>query len=454
MNGSAALDAPDLPSAWVTSNEYWNPNLETGTDKQGTYQDLHEALRDPQSAACLDLRCQIAASLPYELIAQEGTTKDDMSLVKCILEDLDLPGTLEQLVKSTYYGLTALEVFWRNDDPAWPGKVIPWDVLPLDLQFIWFNQQRAPLVSGRTPETGKLILHTTGMHFRNPYGLGRGRTVPQWVRVKKAISYYTCRDFGSYAHDKAHFTYPDGDDVQEIEQYKRTAQQAMTAPAFVTKEGMKVTPVKLENQFEVGVKIIDACDGQIAKAILGNTLTTGEGRHGTQALGGVHESMTDKQTWADGLRLQMTLNKTLIPWIIQANRPGGVPPKINFDAAVKPDDLKAMQALLGVASFVDASGKPMEISGSWLRDKFNIPEPDENVTNDAMHLTLPAPAPAMPPKAPEVAPFKVPVPPALSTKKTTAEQHTENVLDRWNAQWRERVAGPHRLILGALGDGE
>ena len=455
INPNEALGADDLPSTWVTSNAYWNPNLETGTDKQGQYWDLHEALRDPQSAACLDLRCQIASSLPYELIAQEGTPPDALTLVNYVLENMDFPGMLEQMVKSTYYGLSAIELFWRNDDPAHPGKILPWDALPMDLQFVWFDQSRAVLINGREPEIGKLILATTGMHFRNPFGLGRGRTVPQWVRVKKAISWYTFRDYGSYCHDKIHFTYPDGDDEQEVAKYKKTAQAALNAPALVTKDEMKATPIRLESQFEQGVKLIDACDQQIAKAILGNTLTTGEGKHGTQALGAVHESMTDKQTWADGLRLQMVLNRTLIPWIVQANFPGAVPPKISFDATVKMDDLKAMQVLIGAASFQDKDGKSLQISGSWLRDKFNIPEPDMDVDNDALHLGLAPPAPPVAPKAPALPPLKEPSTPALAaSKKTRDEKHAESVLDRWEAQWRERIAGPHRLIMAALGDGK
>jgi hypothetical protein len=454
ISASKALGANDLPSAWNTSNSYWNPNLETGTDKQGQYWDLHEALRDSQSAACFDLRCQIAASLPYELIAQEGTTPEDMALTKAVLEDFDFPGLLAQMTGSTFYGLYAGELFWRRDDPAYPGKMVPWDVLGLDLQYVWFNQDRQVLINGRTPEVGKLILHTTGSHFRNPYGLGRGRTVPQWVRVKKAISFYTFRDYGSYSHDKAHFTYPAGSDGNEIAEFEATVQKAINSPAFMTRSGFEVKQVRLENQFEVGVKLLDACDGQIAKAILGNTLTTGEGRHGTQALGWVHESMTDKHTWADGLRNQTTLNKTLIAWITQVNNPGGRPPKISFDATVKPDDLKKIQALLGVASFQDKMGRPIEISATWMRETFNIPEPDGNAPDDAMHLPLPAPAPAVPPKAPEVAPIKVPVPTRLAAGKTQGERRSEEIMDRWAAQWRERVAGPHRQILGALGDGD
>ena len=448
---NSVIGAPDLPATWVTSSAYWNPNLETGTDKQGQYWDLHEGLRDPQAASCLDLRCQIAASLPWQLLAQEKTTPEALTLVQYVLDHMDFPSLMENMVKSAYYGLSAIEVFWRKDDPMQPGKIIPWDCLPLDLQFVWFTEHRECTINGQTPEVGKLILHTTGSHFRNPFGLGRGRTVPQWVRVKKAISFYTFRDFGAYIHDKVHFTYPDGDDVNEAAQYIATAQKAMNAPAFVTKEGMTATPIRLESNFEVGTKLIDACDGQIAKAILGNTLTTGEGRHGTQALGGVHESMTDKQTWSDGLRLETTLNNTIIRWIVEANFPGVEPPRIQIDAEVKPDMLKRLEAVLGVCELQDKDGKPFEISGTWLRDTFGIPAADPEVENDAFVLKVtPPPAPA----APAAPPLKTPMPPAaLAANKTGAQKQAETVLDKWNAQWRERVAGPHRLILAALGDG-
>jgi hypothetical protein len=454
INRQKTIGADDLPSTWVTSNAYWNPNLETGTSKQGQYWDLHEALRDPQSSSCLDLRTTIAASLPWELIAQDGTSNKAMDLCRHVLEDLlDFPGLLTDLTKSTYYGLAAQEVFWKvSDDPRFKGLIVPWDTLPLDLQFVWFSQDRTVLVNGRTPETGKLLLHTTGSHFRNPYGLGRGRTVPQWVKVKKAISYLLFRDVGSYIHDKIHFTYPDGTDEAEAAVYLQNAAKAVQAPALVTREGFKATPIRLDSKFEVISHLIDAIDGQIAKAILGNTLTTGEGRHGTQALGGVHESMSDKQTWADGLRNQMTCNRFLLPWIIQANLPGDRAPQISFDTTVKQDDLKRVQALLGVASFADKDGKTLEVSGDWLRDTFNIPEPDGKA--DGFRLPAAVPPPPAAPKGPGLGPLHPPEPSMLSSRMDPDVRHVQEIQDRWGGQWRSRVAGLHRMVFSAMGDGQ
>lgn len=452
INGSEVVNANDLPNTWVTGSTFWNPNLETGTDKQGQYWDLHEGLRDPQSAACLDLRCQIASSLPWQLIAGENTSPEAMTLTQYVLETLDFTGLLEQMVKSSYYGLTAIEWFWRKNDPKQPGALIPWDFAPVDLQFVWFNQDRECQINGAVPEVGKVMLHRTGSHFRNPYGLGRGRTVPQWVRVKKAISYYTFRDFGAYIHDKVHFQYPEGADAVAVNQYKAVAKETMNAPALITEDVFKATPIRLESNFEQGVKIIDACDGQIAKAILGNTLTTGEGRHGTQALGGVHESMTDKQTWSDGLRLETTLNNTIIRWITEANFPNDEPPRIAFDCEAKPDMLKRLQALLGICALRDEAGNPLQVSGAWLRDTFGIPEPDPDMENDAYSLPV---APPPPPAPAALPPEKTPLPPALAAKDMTPQQRrTAEMLDRWGSQWREYVTPAHRRILAALGGEE
>ncbi|MDA2917755.1 DUF935 domain-containing protein, partial [Nitrospinae bacterium AH_259_B05_G02_I21] len=63
-------------------------------------------------------------------------------------------------------------------------------------------------------------------------------------------------------------------------------------------------------------------DSQIAKAILGQTLTSGEGRHGTQALGTIHAEVRQDILEADSRALQTTINDQLIRWLVYFNFSG------------------------------------------------------------------------------------------------------------------------------------
>nr|WP_306672425.1 DUF935 family protein [Geothrix fuzhouensis] len=354
---------------WLGLGRTFNPNLDTGTEGIGTWRELHDALRDPKAAACLDLRCQVVADLPWDLVPQPGTSPRAMDLVRRALKGLNLVQDIEEMAKAAYYGLVPLEVHW---------DVVKGELLPVDLEsfepiHLSFDPDRQPMVGGQVAEPGKLILHRHGSHFRNPWGLGRGRTIPRWVRVKVAIAYATYRDYPRYAHDRMVFRYPDGTQDEEQNRYIQIAARLMDSPGVVIPEGMTCEPIKLDSKFEMGVKLVDAANAEIATGILGNTLTTSEGRHGTQALGGVHQEQSDRQESADARRIEATLNRTLIPWIVTLNLgPDEVPPLFRLEKQVKAS-LKDR-----LASVTTLRKEGMEPSVVWLRETFGIPAPQND----------------------------------------------------------------------------
>ncbi len=376
-----ALKNSGFQIPWLGLGRTMNPNLDTGTEGIGNWRELHDALRDAKAAACLDLRCQVVADLPWNLVPRPETPPQAVELVRRALEGLNFVEDIEEMAKAAYYGLVPVEVHWDVVD----GDLVPVDLESFEPIHLSFGPDRQPLLAGAEVEPGKLILHRHGSHFRNPWGLGRGRTIPRWVRVKVAIAYATYRDYPRFAHDRIIFRYPDGTPDEEQNRYIQIAGQLMDSPGVVIPEGMTAERLQLDSKFEMGVKLLEAADSQIATGILGNTLTTSEGHHGTQALGNVHQEQSDRQESADARRIEATLNRTLIPWIVALNLgPNVQPPLFRFEKQVRASLKDRLDAALALRK------EGLEPSAIWLRETFGIPAP-QDASDELEGPALPVP---------------------------------------------------------------
>ncbi len=425
------INSEPMNIPWLGSQRMANPNLDTGTEGRGTWRELHEALIDTKAAACLEIRCQVVSDLAWSLVAQPGTPPEAMDLVRRALDGLNLVEDLEEMAKASYFGLVPLEVRWE----VRAGLFLPAELDSFEPIHLSFGPDRTPAINGATPEPGTLILHRHGSSFRNPWGLGRGRTVPRWTRVKTAVAYATYRDYPRYAHDRIVLRYPDGSADEEQARYVQVANRLMDSPGLVVPDGMTTERLKLDSKFDVGVKLVDAADGQIAVGILGNTLTTGEGQHGTQALGAVHEGQSDRQESADGRRIEATLNRTLIPWIVALNLgPDVVPPLFRFNRAVRASIKDRLDAALGLKK------EGLKLSEVWLRETFGIPAPQD----DADTLATPEPDQDDPPADP--GPIQAHV--ALAEDG----EPIDGQFRRWEDGYVQRQAAVTRLALLAVAD--
>lgn len=133
--------------------------------------------------------------------------------------------------------------------------------------------------------------------------------------------------------------------------------------------------------------MINLMEQSMSKAVLGGTLTSGEGQHGTQALGQVHDKLRHDLRDADARQLAATITGQLIYPILAVNKGRSDPrrcPRLVFDTQ-EPEDLKlyseAVPKLVGVG---------MQIPAGWAHDKLKIPQPQDG---EAV-LSAAAPAPA------------------------------------------------------------
>lgn len=223
--------------------------------------------------------------------------------------------------------------------------------------------------------------------------------------------------------------YPAGASDQE----KRTLLRAVTEighnAAGIIPQGMKIDFQNAAAGTHVPfMSMIEYMDGVESKAILGQTLTSGEGKSGTQALGTVHEGVRMDIRAADARQMEGTISRQLLYPLAALNIPGvdlKRLPRFSLDFGEAEDLVAYSDALPKLAN------AGMRIPRKWAHDKLRIPEPmdGEEVLNAA-----PPPAPfGGGPGAPGAAdPLakpgdkkpapKPPVPPAPKDKTALAAQ--------------------------------
>jgi phage gp29-like protein len=197
--------------------------------------------------------------------------------------------------------------------------------------------------------------------------------------------------------------------------------------------------------------MMTAMDAAISKAILGQTLTSSEGQHGTQALGQVHNEVRLDILKSDASRIDETVTSQLIaPWVL-LNIPGADPKRLPRyvtdvpepeDLALYADALPKLAAAgmkIGLADMHRRLRIPLAEDGEeLLRGPAAAPKDDPDST--------PEPAPRGTPKGPGVtpAPGKREAPPkktALAGELPPQQRDAmDDLVDQALADWELMLA--------------
>lgn len=118
--------------------------------------------------------------------------------------------------------------------------------------------------------------------------------------------------------------------------------------------------------------MIGLMERTMSKAALGGTLTSGEGQHGTQALGNVHNELRSDLRDSDARQIATTLTRRLVYPVLAVNK--GLAdvrrcPQFQFDTQ-EPEDLKLFSD--AVPKLVEVG---MRVPTKWAHDKLKIPVP-------------------------------------------------------------------------------
>ncbi|MDX2008214.1 MAG: DUF935 family protein [Meiothermus sp.] len=316
------------------------------------------------------------------------------------LKRLNPNGLMLELLDAIGQGVGMVGMAWRRDDGLWwPAQTeqIEAKHLRYDFDLKRFKVRTQDQPNGMLPEFGRVIQHRFKARSGLPTRAGLMRTNCWWYLFK----HYSVKDWVVYAEVYGQpyrlGKYDPATGQGEKDALERAVRGLGTDAAGIISKDTEIEIIETArsgNSSEVFDSLIELANREMTLAVLGQTLTSGEGKHGTNALGNVHQKTRTDLLEADVLALGATLSRDLaLAWTVFnfGTDKARLAPRV-VGLVEEAEDLKAKSETLKNLQDIG-----MRISKSWAHRKFAVPEPE---TDDDVLLPPAPPKPAQNPPQP------------------------------------------------------
>jgi len=339
--------------------------------------------KDLHYRAVLQTRKLAVAGLPWDVqpADESRAAKKAADLARRVLEAIDMPELMVQLLDAISKGYAVAEILWQTDGPTWT----PAAILPREAHWFRFDREtgRELRLCDGTPDGEQLppykfICHTPKIMAGIPIMGGLARSA-LWAWVFKS---YALRDWAAFAELYGQpiriGKYEQGATREDIAVLKRAVFELGSDAGAVIPASMALEIVESSAKSasaDLYQRLIEYLDRQVSKAVLGQTLTTDQGSSGSLAQARVHDEVRADLMRADARALAATLTRDLITPLIALNMPDAPLPRLTL-IVEEPEDMAALADQLAKLAPL---GLP--IPQRWVREKWGIPEaaPDEPV---------------------------------------------------------------------------
>lgn len=310
-----------------------NPNRVLIEEAGGRWGDYADLLREPQVHACLQVRKMALVGHPWSLVpASPGADKATGAWLTGLMERLDWPGLLGSLMDAIVLGFKVAEIIWTHEDGRW----VPAEVKVRPNERFGFGTNGALHLADTTTrrmepvmEQGKFLVATWGPRDGNRYGSGLGEMLYYlaWFKRENLKFWLIFNDKHAYPTPVA--ALPEGSSDTEMRRMRDELARLRDQSVIVHRQGTEIRYLEAERHSSVETfhDLIEFCNAEIAKVVLGQTLTTATphgASTGSYALGRVHNSVREDiaagdASWASALAGR------LIGWILDLNEGPGAP---------------------------------------------------------------------------------------------------------------------------------
>lgn len=365
------------------------------------FQEMEE--RDAHLFSTLQTRKNALAGCDWKMVPADST--EEAQRIARDVEDAlhalpDFSGVVFKMMDAVAKGISILELMWRVDPQT--GRVAIDEVKSrFPSAFLLDNKGQLHLASDNLSHT---VLDETPRLLARPgesaLMLPRTRMLPERKFLRfifqqspsapygsplcaKSYSYYFIKKntlkFWTLFNEKfgvptVAARYTSATSAEELDTLSEALaildkSAAILVPETVTLDLLEAKRSGAANTYR---ELADWCNDEISKIVLGQTLTTSEGRRsGSLALGRVHEQVRSEYLQADARAVGEALSSQLVRWIVDFNHGIDVAaPRFVFDVANAGefrDDLAIDQELIrmGVA-----------LPASYFYEKYRRPAPE------------------------------------------------------------------------------
>lgn len=374
-------------------------------DQLDLAEDIEE--RDGHVFAELDKRSGAVSLLDWSLEEPDGADAKEKAQTAQLSEWLhacvDMPTLVNEMMGAVLRGFCCNEMVWSVQPDGSRRQVLMPKVTWRPQRWFTVDRETRNELRLRTqagdgealkPSCWIAHRHRTRNGYLARMGLAR---VLAWPYLFK---HYALRDLAEfleiYGLPLRLGTYPSGAGDEEKRRLLQAVTQIGHNAAGIVPSGMKIDFQSAadgkEGPFD---SMQDRMEAIQSKVILGQTLSGGEGKHGTQALGKVHEGVRMDIRDSDVRQIEATLTAQLLRPLALLNIAGADPmrlPKVKLDNTEAED----MQTFAETLPKLASAG--IKIPVKWAQDKLRIPEPVGG--EEVMRGAQPAVMPGQPAAAP------------------------------------------------------
>ncbi len=318
------------------SNVLWPEDAQFfGQGLKGGFQVYDEIARDGKVASALIKRKQKLIGREWKLEAPLNATKKEQEATDWIREHLSsikFDKICVDLLDAIHYGIAYSEILW---DYAGDKVVINTIKPRVKHAFVFDRNEKLRLLqnsadmSGEEVSERKFIVHKYRDDDRRPYGLGLGYELFWPSQFKRRGVAYWQKFLDKWANPVPVGKVLPGTSEADRAQLVNYLQTVNESSSFVINIGEEVETFESSRsgtaEYEPWKR---AWDEEILLIVLGETLTSMVGNHGSYAAAKTHSDILDDLIDMDSDLLSGTLNETLISWLVDFNFGGCRPPRI------------------------------------------------------------------------------------------------------------------------------
>lgn len=296
-----------------------------------------EVARDEQVKACFEQRVRAVISKPWEVRPGGDKTVDKQAaeFIKAQMDGINFDSITEKMLWGVFYGYAVAEALYAVEG----GKV----VLDTERSGIKVRNRRrfgfAPDFSLRLRTTsnplGEVLPDKKFWHFATgsdnddePYGIGLAHWLYWPVFFKRSDVKFWMVFLEKFGSPTAVGKYPNGTSEDEQNKLLASLQAIQTDSAIIFPDGMNAELLEATRGGTADyTELYDKMNNAIAKVIIGQTAST-QGTPGKLGNDKLQAEVRADIVKADADLVCMSLNATIIRWLVEWNFPGAAVPQV------------------------------------------------------------------------------------------------------------------------------